>query len=231
MIVANEVLDALPVERFVVRGGAGPRAGCGRRPRTGSEWVEARAGVAAVRPRSTESRRDCGVDWPEGYASEVNLGLGPWLAAVADAVERGVMLFVDYGLPRRDYYAAERTCRHAALPFPPPFPRRPASRDRGCRTSPRGSTSRRSPKRRRRAGLEVAGYTTQAHFLIGCGLADFGCRRRRARPGRSGSTCRDRRCCSRLPGEMGERFKVIALARDYDAPLRGFAVRDLRHTL
>lgn len=34
-----------------------------------------------------------------------------------------------------------------------------------------------------------------------------------------------------LPGEMGERFKVIALAKGYDAPLRGFAVRDLRHTL
>jgi len=34
-----------------------------------------------------------------------------------------------------------------------------------------------------------------------------------------------------LPGEMGERFKVMALAKEYDSPLRGFSVRDLRHTL
>ena len=81
-----------------------------------------------------------------------------------------------------------------------------------------------------RAGLEVAGYTTQAHFLIGNDLA-------RQLADVSGIDLVQRVNLSRqamlltLPGEMGERFKVIALAKGYDSPLRGCAVRDLRHTL
>jgi SAM-dependent MidA family methyltransferase len=80
------------------------------------------------------------------------------------------------------------------------------------------------------AGLDVVGYTTQAHFLIACGLGEFVA-------DVSGLDVVERVNLSRqammltLPGEMGERFKVIALAKGYDLPLRGFAVRDLRRTL
>jgi SAM-dependent MidA family methyltransferase len=80
------------------------------------------------------------------------------------------------------------------------------------------------------AGLEVKGYTTQAHFLIGNDLT-------RHLSDVSGVDLVQRVNLSRqamlltLPGEMGERFKVIALARNCDAPLRGFAVRDLTHAL
>ena len=80
------------------------------------------------------------------------------------------------------------------------------------------------------AGCEVAGYTTQALWLIDCGLGEFV-----ANVETLGLV--DRLNLSRqamvltLPGEMGERFKAIALAKGYDAPLRGFATRDLRHTL
>ncbi|MCE3285935.1 MAG: hypothetical protein K0R70_2191, partial [Steroidobacteraceae bacterium] len=80
------------------------------------------------------------------------------------------------------------------------------------------------------ADLEVAGFTTQAHFLIGCALEQF-----------LGDVADldivERVNLSRqamvltLPGEMGERFKAIALAKDCDPPLRGFRVRDLRHLL
>ena len=76
----------------------------------------------------------------------------------------------------------------------------------------------------------MAGYTTQAHFLIDCGLGDFVANV-------EGLDLVQRLNLSRqamvltLPGEMGERFKVIALTKDYDLPLRGFATRDLRHSL
>ena len=76
----------------------------------------------------------------------------------------------------------------------------------------------------------MAGYTTQAHFLIGTGLGDYVANV-------EGLDLVQRLNLSRqammltLPGEMGERFKAIALSRNYDTPLRGFATRDLRHTL
>ena len=52
---------------------------------------------------------DLGRLLPDGYVSEVCLGLAPWLASIAERMTRGVMLLIDYGLPRREYYSAERT--------------------------------------------------------------------------------------------------------------------------
>ena len=80
------------------------------------------------------------------------------------------------------------------------------------------------------AGCEVAGYTTQAHFLIGCGLGDFVANVEGLELVQRLNLSRQAMVLT-LPGEMGERFKVIALSKDYDSPLRGFATRDLRHSL
>ena len=81
-----------------------------------------------------------------------------------------------------------------------------------------------------RAGLEVAGYTTQAHFLIGNDLARHVAEASRMDLVQRVNLSRQAMLLT-LPGEMGERFRAIALTKGYDSPLRGFAVRDLRHTL
>jgi SAM-dependent MidA family methyltransferase len=227
VVVANEVLDALPVERFIWRGGEARALGVttahGR-----FEWAEAPAGPA-LGAEVERIRRDCVEGWPDGYVSEVNTGLAPWLAAVAGALERGVMIFVDYGLPRREYYAAERSSGTLLCHFRHRFNDDPFARP-GLQDITAWVDFTAVAEAAERAGLEVAGYTTQAHFLIGNDLA-----------GRlqdvSSLDLVQRVNLSRqamvltLPGEMGERFKAIALAKGYDAPLRGFAVRDLRHTL
>jgi SAM-dependent MidA family methyltransferase len=76
------------------------------------------------------------------------------------------------------------------------------------------------------AGFALAGYTTQAHFLIGCGFDEL-----LTRAGSAGSEAyMDAVLAAKqlvLPSEMGERFKVLGLQRGFDAPLRGFGVRDL----
>lgn len=227
VVVANEVLDALPVERFIWRGGEARALGVtsvqGR-----FQWAEAPAGPA-LGAEVERIRRDCVLDWPDGYVSEVNMELAPWLAAVAGVLERGVMLFVDYGLPRREYYAAERSSGTLLCHFRHRFNDDPFARP-GLQDITAWVDFTAIAEAAERAGLEVAGYTTQAHFLIGNDLA-----------GRlqnvSSLDLVQRVNLSRqamvltLPGEMGERFKAIALAKGYDAPLRGFAVRDLRHTL
>ena len=227
VIVANEVLDALPVERFVMRGGE--VASLGVAVREGRlAWCEGPASerlVEAVR----HIERDTGAAWPEGYVSEVNLALGPWLGATAAALARGVMLFVDYGLPRREYYSPERSEGTLLCHFRHRFHEDPFARP-GLQDITAWVDFTAVAEAALAAGLDLAGYTTQAHFLLGSGLDGF-------LAGAAGLGVVPRAQLSRqamlltLPGEMGERFKVIALARAYGARLRGFDLRDLRHTL
>ena len=227
VIVANEVLDALPVERFAVRGGEINALGVTEH--LGQlEWSEVRAPAglaAAVR----HVLAGLPATWPDGYRSEINLGLPPWLAGLAESLRQGVVLFVDYGLPRREFYAPERRdgtllchCRHRF--HDDPF-ERPGLQDVTAWVDFTAVAEAASE-----AGLEVAGYTTQAHFLIGSGLGEFVADVSDLDLVQRVNLSRQAMVLT-LPGEMGERFKVIALARGYDAPLRGFAVRDLRHTL
>jgi len=227
VMLANEVLDAIPFERFLIRDGTvrvqGVRAGEG-----GLELAQAPAGeelVAAVR----RIERERGAAFADGYLSEICLGLGPWLASLAAALARGILLLIDYGLPRRELYSAER-CRGTMLCHyrhryheDPLF--LPGQQDITAwvdftAVAEAGES----------AGFELCGYTTQAHFLFANGLAGF------MEEGATGelsdrlSLAQQARLLT-LPGEMGERFKVLALGRGYHAPLRGFGMRDLRHTL
>lgn len=227
LIIANEVLDALSVQRFTIRHGDVNALG------VSDEFgqlvlAEARAGqrlVAAVR----QIERDTGAQLPDGYESEVCVGLAQWLAAIGACLARGVMLFVDYGLPRREYYSPERMTGTLLCHFRHRFHEDALTRvglqDITAWVDFTAVAAAAEP-----AGFEVAGYTTQAHFLIGAGLGEFVANV-------EGLDLVQRLNLSRqamvltLPGEMGERFKVIALTRAYEGPLRGFATRDLRHTL
>ncbi|MDH4104633.1 MAG: SAM-dependent methyltransferase [Gammaproteobacteria bacterium] len=227
LIIANEVLDALSVQRFAIRQGEVNALG------VSDEFgqfvlAEVRGGerlVAAVR----QIERDAGVTLPDGYESELCLGLAQWLAGIGASLARGVMLFVDYGLPRREYYSLERTRGTLLCHFRHRFHDDALARV-GLQDITAWVDFTAVAEAATAAGFEVAGYTTQAHFLIGAGLGDFVANV-------EGLDLVHRLNLSRqamvltLPGEMGERFKVIALSRDYDAPLRGFATRDLRHTL
>jgi SAM-dependent MidA family methyltransferase len=227
VVVANEVLDALAVERFAIRRGQVNALGVAAQPGR-LAYAEARAAAplhAAVR----RIEADLGAPLPDGYVSEVCLGLAPWLAAMAERMTRGVMLLVDYGLPRREYYAAERTDGTLLCHFRHRFHDDPFAR-LGLQDITAWVDFTAVAEAAQAAGMELCGYTTQAHFLIGCGIVDF-------IANVADLDVADRVNLSRqimmltLPAEMGERFKVIALAKGYDAPLRGFAVRDLRHTL
>jgi len=227
MVIANEVLDALTVQRFALR--AGEVNALGVSIEFGKlVLAEVRGGerlVGAVR----QIERETGVALPDGYESEVCIGLPQWLGAIGASLERGVMLFVDYGLPRREYYTAERTRGTLLCHFRHRFHEDALTRV-GLQDITAWVDFTAVADAAQASGFEVAGYTTQAHFLIGAGLGDFVANV-------EGLDLVQRLNLSRqammltLPGEMGERFKVIALTRDYDQPLRAFGTRDLRHTL
>lgn len=227
MIVANEVLDALPVQRFVVRGGQVNALGVTWQLNA-LDWSEVRADAAltaAVR-RVEES---VGRPLPDGYSSEVNLRLAPWIAGLAHVMKQGVMLFIDYGLPRAQYYSAERVrgtllC-HYRHRFHDDALAHVGLQDIGAWVDFTAVAEAAVGN-----GCTVSGYTTQAHFLIGCGidklLADL------AEQGlESRLQIGKQAMVLTLPGEMGERFKAIALGKNFAAPLMGFSVRDMAAAL
>ncbi|HEV8330375.1 MAG TPA: SAM-dependent methyltransferase [Steroidobacteraceae bacterium] len=227
VVLANEVLDALPVQRFRIRGDQVNALGVtwqlGR-----LDWSETHADAeleAAVR----RIEANTGERLPDGYTSEINMRLMPWIAGVAAALREGVALFIDYGLPQRQYYRSERREGTLLCHFRHRFHDDPlinvGVQDIGAWVDFTAVAEAASA-----AGLAVAGFSTQAHFLIGNGLEQL------LAPA-AGHELASRVQLARqamlltLPGEMGERFKVIGLSRGIEQPLRGFGVRDLAATL
>lgn len=227
VVLANEVLDALPVQRFRIRGDQVNSLGVtwqlGR-----LDWSETHADPqleAAVRRIETNA----GEQLPDGYTSEINMRLAPWIASVATALREGVALFIDYGLPQRQYYRSERREGTLLCHFRHRFHDDPlinvGVQDIGAWVDFTAVAEAAST-----AGLAVAGFSTQAHFLIGNGLEQLLAPTEGPELASRVQLARQAMLLT-LPGEMGERFKVIGLSREFDRPLRGFGVRDLAASL
>jgi SAM-dependent MidA family methyltransferase len=230
VVLASEVVDALPVALFRI--GSDPaarveelavtRSSSGYTLAAESPRPEVAAEVAAI-------ERDLPAPLPAGFVSECRPRLAAWTRGVADALESGVLIFVDYGLPRREYYASERAtgtllCHYRQRVHADPF-FLPGLQDIGAWVDFTALARAASD-----AGLALAGFATQAHFLIGCGLADHYGAALEREPQAAQAVAREVRLLT-MPGEMGERFRVLGLARDYPGALRGFAARDLTRTL
>ena len=227
VVVANELLDAMPVHRFR-RGADGWQelAVVMRDESFEDHWTAVHSpGLVEALARLWPGD----VDVAEGYSSEINLRLGPWLAALASRLERGYLLLIDYGYTQREYYHPERRqgtliChfRHRAYADPYLLP--------GLQDITANVDFSAVAQSAVSAGMQLAGYTTQAHFLIDNGLdrqvseLDF------ADIAHSMQVMQGVKRLA-LPSEMGERFKVIALAADTPATLAGFRTRDLRERL
>jgi SAM-dependent MidA family methyltransferase len=227
VVIANEVVDALPVAAFVKRGGRAVPLGVADGP-DGFRWEEggpdaalARAhGAALAREdggwdarlvRAVESvEAELGSPLPEGYRSEICLLLPPWIASLGGALRRGFVWLVDYGYSRRDYYAADRSggtliCHYRHRAHDDPF-FLPGLTDLSAWVDFTAVAEAAVA-----AGFDVAGYTTQGQFLIE-GLGPDLAARAAADP-RTASALKT----LVLPGEMGERFKVMLLAKGVDA--------------
>jgi SAM-dependent MidA family methyltransferase len=218
VILANEVADALAVERFRYAGGHCVRLGV-RAAGSGFEWAELPA------PKWLSERVDelAGrYEWPEPYVSELCPQLAPWIAALGATLECGAMLFFDYGLPEREYYHPDRDMgtlichyRHRAHEDPFLWP--------GLTDISAWVDFSALARASRAAGLKVAAYTTQAHFLIGGGIGDA--------IATAASDIERYRISGEikrliLPSEMGEAFKAMVLTRGCSPP-SAFTAQDL----
>lgn len=227
VLLANEVLDALPVQRFRVRGLQVNQLGVtwqlGR-----LDWSEVHA-APALEAAVREIEFNRGEPFADGYTSEINLRLTSWIAGIAASMREGVALFIDYGLPRRQYYAAGRSEGTMLCHFRHRFHDDPLI-NVGVQDIGAWVDFTAVAEAAVAAGMGVAGYTTQAHFLIGNGIEKF------LAPDEDGELAARLQLARQamlltLPGEMGERFKVIGLIVGAHPPLRGFSVRDLAASL
>ncbi len=213
VLFANEVIDALPATRFTMRDGEiyeeyAALDGEGRLVRVD------RPADALVASAVRHVERDLGTEFASGYRSEILPQLPYWIQAVAGSLTAGVMLFVDYGYVRREFYLPERDdgtlmahYRHHAHNDPfylPGLNDLTASVDFTALAEAGNS-----------AGFGVAAYMPQAQFLIGAGLQQvFEQMQPEDERGRYRQAQQVKKLM--LPDQMGERFQAMLLARGLD---------------
>jgi len=216
VLFANEVIDALPATRFAMRAGEVYEEyvaldGEGRLLRVDRPADVLVAG--AVR----HVERDLASDFSEGYRSEILPQLPYWIQAIAGSLTAGLMLFVDYGYVRREFYLPERDdgtlmahYRHHAHNDPlylPGLNDLTASVDFTALAEAGNS-----------AGFGVAAYLPQAQFLIGAGLQDiFEIEQAKIADEHSRYRLAQQVKKLMLPDQMGERFQAMLFARGMDA--------------
>jgi SAM-dependent MidA family methyltransferase len=227
VLIANEVLDALAVERFRM-GKNGVEQMCVVQQNDHFDWAFRKA--PAKLERAVEHvMAGIGTGFQPGYRSEINLHTAHWLNAITEQMTRGLALFIDYGYPRKEFYLPERSdgtvmCHyrqraHDDVFFWPGLQDITAWVDFTALAEAADSCA-----------LDVEGYASQSMFLLGCGLDRI--------LASHGSVSEDvglalsaqaRQLA--LPGMMGEKFQAMGLGRGLDRPLRGFSLQDLRHRL
>lgn len=224
VILANELLDALPVHCFTIT-----REGVAELyvEYVNERWrwhrdVPSSPGLAERLENLRLTER-----LPEGYLSEINLAAEAWIGSIADILAAGTLLIIDYGFPRHEYYHPDRSkgtlmChyRHRAHDDPLILV--------GLQDITAHIDFTAVAEAGHGAGLQVAGYTTQAAFLLATGITEF-------MTEAADETTRLKWAQHikklTLPHEMGELFKVMALTRCLDERLQGFALSDMRHRL
>ncbi|MEN1958527.1 class I SAM-dependent methyltransferase [Luteimonas changyuni] len=213
VLFANEVIDALPTPRFVIRGGEVMEEGVSVAADGGFAIVEVPADAlmgAAV--RHVERERDEGA-FPEGYRSELLPQLPYWIQAVMGPMEAGAMLFIDYGYPRREYYAATRDRGTLRA-----FHRHHVVDDVFARVGLQDITASVDftalAEAGTGAGFDFAGYSSQAMFLIGNGLEQRLAAQEEAAANETARYALRRQVQQlTLPTAMGERFQAMGFER------------------
>ena len=234
-IIANEVLDAMPVTRFEINAnGAAVALGVGARDaRLHWQLVTPDASDATLtsplpaRLQSRITRRGL----PPGYRGEINPRAEAWVRSVGAKLNRGALFIIDYGYPRREFYHPERRagtlmCFYRGHAHDDPF-FYPGLQDITAHID-FTAVARAAAE----VGLQLAGFTSQGAFLLASGALDELQHCAAQQPSTQVALTKAQEIKTlTLPGGMGEIIKVIAFTRNCAATLSGFAIADRRATL
>ena len=231
IVIANEVLDAMPVDCFRVSDGDGSSAIETLMIAVDDEKIISKYLVAdgGMKDKIESIQQRSGLMLAEGYRSELNSSIDGWLSAIEKVADRAVILLIDYGYNEAEYYHPDRVSgtlmcyyQHKAHGD---FSWWPGLQDitafvnftdvAYCAVG---------------LGMQVSGYTTQAAFLLSNGLSDLHAEQVSDDIQQQITLSQQIKTLT-LPSEMGDRFKVMALTKNYDEPLTGFSMLDLRNRL
>jgi SAM-dependent MidA family methyltransferase len=218
VMLANEVVDALPVHAVGWRSGGVFERGVS----PDLKWAERPARGAVLEYAKS-------IEVPAPYDSEIGLAGQAWMRTLGERLAHGVIFVIDYGFPRHEYYHPQRSMgtlmahsRHRA--HGDPFGR-PGEQDITAHVDFSALA-----EAAREAGLEVLGYASQAQFLVNCGITEVLAQANVENALHYAPLASEAQILL-SPAEMGELFKVLAVGRGAQAPLIGFARGDRAHTL
>ena len=224
VVIGNEVLDAMPVDR-VTRSG-------GRTLEGFVQYDEASRSFLDLERPASDAVLEAAEKLPlpfDGYRTEIQLQACAFIRSLGATLERGAAFFFDYGFPRHEYYHPQRAggtlmChyRHRAHDDPYFLP--------GLQDITSHIDFSAIAHAGREAGLDVLGYSSQAQFLVNCGITGI---LAETPAGDAAAYAPQAAQAQKLlsPAEMGELFKVIALGKGVSQPLLGFSSGDRRHAL
>ena len=227
VVVANEVLDAMPVECFRINDGAVEQMHVTEHDGRLRAVYRNADDTLVEQVRTIEQRR--GRAFEHGYCSELNPAINAWLAGIHGFLDKGLVLLIDYGYPVQEYYLDERNAgtlvchyQHRAHADPLWYP--------GLQDITAFVDFSAVAHAADAVGFEVSGYTSQAMFLMGCGIGELHQSMTGDDPKQLLQLSQQVKTLT-LPSEMGERFKVMALGRNIEPGLIGFSLQDYRNRL
>ncbi len=231
IILANEVVDAMPVRRIEIdhefleivvtsESGAGDQVGF--------KWNKKaidQTSMKVVQKMLATLKQTLSMP----YTLEINFYIKPWLNSLGAVLNKGLILISDYGYPRKELFHPQRrtgtlACHYRHHVHDDPF-LYPGLQDITASVDFTAIAEAAAD-----VDLHVAGFTTQAHFLIACGLDPFVLEQE---TDDVAERTRMTHQISKLtmPDEMGEKFKFIGLTKSLDIQLQGFSFIDQRARL
>lgn len=237
VIVGNEVLDAMPVNVFTQHDDIYEHHVI---------WQDEKL-VEQLKPANEKLKQQVSrlnIKSESPYTSEINPNINAWLQTLSESLSQGLILLIDYGYTRSEYYLADRNkgtliChyQHLVNDAPLTYP--------GLQDITANVDFTAVAEGADEAGLNVSGFTSQAHFLANAGLENYFMQALDKKSNDTNDIDQEHQYrlaqqvrALTLPSEMGERFKCIALTKssgdtfnNTDNTLIGFKEFDQRFRL
>ena len=224
VIIANEVIDALPFTRFKSQNGQVYELGISVED---NQLIEQPRLADEILSNTVDSiAKEIGMTFQDGYTSEIRINFGSWFRTIESMLSSGSIFFVDYGYSRQEYYDEERTngsmiCHYRNVAHEDPLS------NLGIQDISASVDFSQLADVALQRNIEVGFFTSQADFLINAeilgvieSVIDEGLKMRLTQEVKQ----------LLLPNQMGEVFKCMLLNKNIN-PDNFDGIKDLRHTL
>jgi len=230
IVIANEVLDAMPVQRFSFMDKKVKLLGVEVSEQTLKlSYKNADQKIIQKVNALSDAFNNAFDNSGHSYNSEINCHINPWIKSVSQCIKKGAVYLIDYGYPRSEYYSEDRHMgtflgyyKHRSMDAPLWYP--------GLQDLTAFVDFTEVAEAAIENGFDVDGFTSQGNFLLNAGLAKVVDGIETTNEVQRLKLAQQMKTLS-LPGEMGERFKVLGLSKGLDENIPGFELRDFRYRL